>query len=229
MLDLKLKDLIYIERGALTKSECDSLIYEYDNRSSEAIGEECLHAVTNEMTKSTFKRIELTPNTDNFNLIHNKKEQIIKNWINHLESFGCFHTNTLKMSLRYSHTYRLMKYDVGGWIHPHVDWDEMVHGSCTFALNEEYEGGDFMFWNGNHKVKLNRGDVMIFPADPFWVHEVSEITKGVRYSVNSFIQSLPDKECRNMQNSIWNSGWSEYTKNEYYYPSCEENIVDQGE
>ena len=32
---------------------------------------------------------------------------------------------------------------------------------------------------------------MIFPASPFWVHEVKKITEGTRYSVNSFILGLP--------------------------------------
>ena len=32
---------------------------------------------------------------------------------------------------------------------------------------------------------------MIFPAGYLWVHEVTPITKGVRYSVNTFLQSIP--------------------------------------
>ena len=32
---------------------------------------------------------------------------------------------------------------------------------------------------------------MIWPADFFWVHEVKEITSGVRYSVNCFMRDSP--------------------------------------
>ena len=32
---------------------------------------------------------------------------------------------------------------------------------------------------------------MIWPADFLWVHEVQEITSGVRYSVNCFLRDSP--------------------------------------
>ena len=32
-----------------------------------------------------------------------------------------------------------MKYEIGNKIHPHVDHDPHVYGSCTFNLNEEYK------------------------------------------------------------------------------------------
>ena len=66
MEDIKLKDLIYIVKNALTKDQCELLIKEYDNRSNEAVKESCIHAVTNKMTTSTFKRVELLPGTATF-------------------------------------------------------------------------------------------------------------------------------------------------------------------
>ena len=63
--------------------------------------------------------------------------------------------------------------------------------SIIGLLNEDYEGGDFAFWGGRHKIKLGVGDVMIWPADYFWVHEVEEITKGTRYSANTFLCRHP--------------------------------------
>ena len=92
----------------------------------------------------------------------------------------------------YSHMYRLLKYDTGAKIHPHTDHDPFVYGSCTFNLNDDYTGGDFSFWNGKHKIKLGKGDALIFPADHFWVHEVLPIESGLRYSTNSFLQKIPD-------------------------------------
>lgn len=206
MDDIKLKDLIYVVKGALSKDQCESLIQEYENRSSSAVQESCIHAVTNVMTTSTFTRVELIPGTENFDVVHTKTNEVINSWIDYLEQFGTFHPKTLKKFLRFSHMHRLMKYEVGGWIHPHIDWEEMIHASCTIALNSDYEGGEFRFWNGNHIVKLEQGDAMIFPADPFWVHEVTEITKGIRYSTNTFIQALPIVEREQINNMIWNLG-----------------------
>ena len=76
--------------------------------------------------------------------------------------------------------------------HNHTDHAPYIYGSCTFNLNEEYEGGEFAFFTGKKKIKLKRGDALIFPADHYWVHEVKPITKGVRYSTNCFLQSVPD-------------------------------------
>ena len=56
----------------------------------------------------------------------------------------------------YPHMYRIMKYETGQWIHPHVDHDPYVYGSCTINLNDEYEGGEFQFWGGKHKVNLEK-------------------------------------------------------------------------
>ncbi len=215
MKDIKLSDLIFVVKNALTEDQCNSLIDEYELRSASAVQESCIHAVTNKMTTSTFKRVELIPDTENFSVVHNHTNKIIEDWITYLEDFKAFHTTALKKSLRFSHMHRLMKYEVGEWIHPHVDWEEMIHASCTISLNDDYEGGEFTFWNGRHEVRLEKGDAMIFPANPLWVHEVKPITKGVRYSTNTFIQSLPINERSTMGSIIWDMGQNE---NAFFYP-----------
>jgi len=61
----------------------------------------------------------------------------------------------------------------------------------SYILNEKYKGGHFYFFNKRIKFNLKQGESIIFPNNPFWIHEVSEITEGKRYSVNCFITSLP--------------------------------------
>lgn len=220
MEDIKLKDLIFIVKNALTVSQCNDLINEYETRNAESVQESCLHAVTDVLTTSTFKRIELVPTTKNFNVVHTTTNNIIEDWTVYLKKFKSFHVNGLKRSLRYSHMHRLMKYQEGEWIHPHIDWDELIHASCTISLNSNYEGGEFVFWNGRHKVKLEQGDAMIWPADPFWVHEVTPVTKGVRYSTNTFIQSLPLPHSNQISQEIWNLGHNQNIMNELFYKQC---------
>ena len=86
-----------------------------------------------------------------------------------------------------------MKYEKGSYIHPHTDHEIGTYGSISFNLNNDYKGGEFKFFNGNYTIPLSKGDVLIFPADYFWVHEVTPITKGIRYSINSFLKSHPSK------------------------------------
>jgi predicted 2-oxoglutarate/Fe(II)-dependent dioxygenase YbiX len=181
-------------KGILNDEECESLIKESIARKDFVEYEQCPHAQTGIMTRSTFSVVQLQPQTKVFDLIHNKTKDMIRLWVKHLKSLQTVHTYALVNNLTHSHKYRLMCYEVGGWIHPHTDWDHFTHGSCTFNLNDDYEGGEFCFFNDNYQVRLGRGDGLIFPADPFWVHEVKEITEGKRYSCNSFITSLPEEK-----------------------------------
>ena len=174
----------------LTPEECDILIKEHKRKEEEAVLEECQHANTGIVTESTFRAIYLEPRTLEFDLVKTKTKEAVKKYSEYLLSSGCFHKN-LAETFKYSHDYRLLKYEKGAKIHPHTDHDSHVYGSITFNLNEDYEGGDFKFFNGNHTVSLAKGDVMLFPADYFWVHEVTPILSGVRYSTNSFLTNIP--------------------------------------
>ena len=49
------------------------------------------------------------------------------------------------------------------------------------ALNDGYEGGAFYF-SDTHEVPLKAGDIMVFPSNFMYPHEVKEVTKGERYT-----------------------------------------------
>ena len=53
--------------------------------------------------------------------------------------------------------------------------------SIVGVLNEDYEGGEFIFWD-NYKVELHTGDILIFPSNFLYTHRVSAVKKGTRYS-----------------------------------------------
>jgi len=48
-------------------------------------------------------------------------------------------------------------------------------------LNEGYEGGEFLF-SSKYEVKLKAGDMLVFPSNFMYPHEVKELTKGERYT-----------------------------------------------
>tara|TARA_B100000131_G_scaffold187686_1_gene180610 strand:- start:869 stop:1522 length:654 start_codon:yes stop_codon:yes gene_type:complete len=185
-----LLDLLYIKRNYLSRDQCNVIINEFEASPSRAHREHCPQAFTNTDTYSTYKFKESQMGTDSFSLIHSTIENIINEYHDYLDTFNAFHVER-RGSMLHPHKYRIMKYEEGTWIHPHIDHTPGIYGSCTLNLNEEYEGGDFAFWGGRHKVKLGVGDVMIWPADFFWVHEVEEITKGIRYSANTFLCRHP--------------------------------------
>ena len=71
--------------------------------------------------------------------------------------------------------------------HCERDSDKPPFGSRCFVymtyLNDDYEGGEFAFFNRTLKYKLNKGDVLMFPSTFMYPHEVMPVTKGTRYSI----------------------------------------------
>jgi hypothetical protein len=189
MQEIKLTDLIYREKNFLSDAQCQALIDEYELRKRQSVLEECPEATTGKNTTSTFKRIVLESGTDNHRMMFEANETLINKYHDYLDTFESFHVQR-RASMMYSHLYRLMKYEPGEKIHPHTDHGKNIYGSAVFNLNDGYTGGDFVFWKGRHRVKLEKGEAMIFPADYFWVHEVEPIETGVRYSTNSFLCSI---------------------------------------
>jgi len=195
-------ELIYRVPDFLSDKECQMLIDEYEKRNQEYDFERCPDANTGEDIYSSFKRVTLTQHTDCFDLVHQKTEQAVNLYLKHLEGFNYFHMPQLKKCFLYSHIYRLLKYDIGNKIHPHSDHDPFVYGSITFNLNDGYTGGNFKFFNGAYEVQLKKGEMMIWPADYFWVHEVSPVETGVRYSTNSFLLSVPKQVQEMLANNV---------------------------
>ena len=185
-----LTDLIFIKRGFLSEKDCKINIDEYENINDSPELEHCPHAGTGVDTWSSYSIKSPVFGGEAFSLIHKSIEKMVCDYNDYLDTFNSFHIK-LRAALLYPHKYRIMKYDKGAKIHPHSDHDVGVYGSCTINLNDEYTGGDFLFWNGKHKVKLEKGDAMIWPGDYFWVHELDDIKSGSRYSVNCFIRKTP--------------------------------------
>jgi predicted 2-oxoglutarate/Fe(II)-dependent dioxygenase YbiX len=69
--------------------------------------------------------------------------------------------------------------------HIHSIFDGQYKGipilSALGVLNDGYEGGEFMFFD-TYEVPLKGGDIMIFPSNFMYPHEVKEMTKGERYT-----------------------------------------------
>ena len=185
-----LTDLIYLKRNFLSRDQCDMIINEFETSPDPPEQEHCPQAFTGVDIWSPFTLKSPQYKSASFSLIHETIEKMINDYHDYTDTFDAFHV-LRRESMMHPRKYRIMKYNKGAWIHPHIDHDPGVYGSCTINLNTDYEGGTFSFWGGKHKVELGLGDVMIWPADFFWVHEVEEITSGVRYSANTFLCNNP--------------------------------------
>lgn len=116
------------------------------------------------------------------NIIYNN----LKNCVNNYEldiGQNTFVANISKL--------RLNKYEKNATMLPHVDhiydiFDGNIKGipvvSFIVNLNDDYEGGELIF-SKEIKINLKKGDVVIFPSNFMYPHEISAVTAGTRYSI----------------------------------------------
>ena len=81
--------------------------------------------------------------------------------------------------------YDLLKYELGGFYTTHTDSfkDRPRAVSCSFALNDGYEGGEFAFFNRELVYNLEKGACIMFPSNFMYPHEIMPVTSGTRYSI----------------------------------------------
>lgn len=81
--------------------------------------------------------------------------------------------------------YELLKYEIGGFYTSHTDSfkDRPRAVSCSFALNDDYEGGEFSFFARELSYKIPKGAALLFPSNFMYPHEVMPVASGTRYSI----------------------------------------------
>lgn len=79
----------------------------------------------------------------------------------------------------------LLRYTEGEYYKEHSDAGDNYNRIMTAAMviNDDYEGGAFTFYNGELKFDLKKGDIIMFPSNFMYPHQVQAITKGTRYSI----------------------------------------------
>jgi predicted 2-oxoglutarate/Fe(II)-dependent dioxygenase YbiX len=81
--------------------------------------------------------------------------------------------------------YELLRYKEGQFYTEHTDSFKARPRavSCSFALNDDYEGGEFAFFNREKTFKVPKGAAILFPSNFMYPHEIMPVTKGTRYSI----------------------------------------------
>ena len=81
--------------------------------------------------------------------------------------------------------YTLLRYEDKQFYNEHTDATKKLPRSvsCSFAINDDYEGGDWSFFGGAYVTRLNAGDAILFPSNFLYPHSIRPILSGTRYSV----------------------------------------------
>ena len=190
--DVKISDLKFHINGLVPKDICNYFINFYEENKQYAISENSYKYQTENNEEDNYKCINLSECSLQ-NDVFLKPLELAKKYINIMITNYVFYikTNICPTFNRYlignSFNIRILKYEKGQCIKDHTDVGSLTRASCTLNLNENYEGGEFRFFNGNIKHSFKTGDAMIFPAEPIWIHGTELITKGTRYSINCFL------------------------------------------
>jgi len=81
--------------------------------------------------------------------------------------------------------YELLRYKENQFYIQHTDSfkDRPRAVSCSFALNDDYEGGEFAFFDRELVYKLKKGSCIMFPSNFMYPHEIMPVISGTRYSI----------------------------------------------
>jgi predicted 2-oxoglutarate/Fe(II)-dependent dioxygenase YbiX len=190
---MKVSDQALILKNFISADICQQYIQYFEKNKIKISYESSLNASSGIIQESSGKTLEIKKADKYYQEINQKIELALQYWVEYLKNKKTYNTYLFSNLLLFPHKIRMIKYEKGLSIQPHTDWDHFTHASVTINLNSGYEGGDFLFFHGKEKINLSQGDVLVFPADPFWVHEVTPVTKFARYSINTFIRSIPEE------------------------------------
>lgn len=81
--------------------------------------------------------------------------------------------------------YELLRYKEGQKYTQHTDSFVQQQRSitCSLLLNEDYEGGEFGFFDREILIKGGKGSAIMFPSNFMYPHEILEVISGTRYSI----------------------------------------------
>lgn len=81
--------------------------------------------------------------------------------------------------------YDLLRYETGQFYTEHTDSFTNIPRalSCSIALNDDYEGGEFAFFGRELTYKIPKGSAILFPSNFMYPHEIMPVTSGTRYSI----------------------------------------------
>tara|TARA_R100000687_G_C6377377_1_gene130933 strand:+ start:103 stop:633 length:531 start_codon:yes stop_codon:yes gene_type:complete len=138
-------------------------------------------AATRDGTISSYRKCHMKRVDDKFeSLIYKTYGNILGLYI---KEFKNFETGLTCEDTGYTHL--LYKGEENGEYKEHVDHYDLHPRvlSCSIILNDDYEGGDFSFFNGEHIIPKKTASCIVFPSNFCFPHSVTRVTKGDRHAI----------------------------------------------
>jgi hypothetical protein len=182
-----LKDFIKVFENALDAEFCDYLLDEY-------INDKWTHTLTGSGHDPNARNCSVIPiSHQEFISRNQEKRQKIDEYLfevihQSLEKYGkCFPETDLE--IQEDSGYELLRYDEGQFYVQHTDSFKTSPRALTviISINDDYEGGEFCFFDRELSYKLKKGSILMFPSNFMYPHEITKVTKGTRYSIITWL------------------------------------------
>lgn len=177
------KDYIVVFENAITHELCDSIIKEFndDNEWRKTVVD---YGVLREDIRSAETIIISQPHVIEKNL-ENRKNLDKYLYISVGEVIKKYSKKFPHCTIQEDSGYELLRYKEGKFYTQHTDSckGNPRSVSCSLALNDDYEGGEWGFFDREMVIKAPKGSAVLFPSNFMYPHEIMPVTKGTRYSV----------------------------------------------
>lgn len=187
-LSRNLEDYIIKFPNAIPHDLCDAIIKEYSNTDlwqSTTIGK-------NLQVDTTIRDVNtiLISREDIIGLNYDVRKELDNRVFVHVNEAMKKYNEKFSFALIDSDSgYELLRYNVGQKYVQHVDHFKEVPRtiSCIIGLNDEYEGGEFTFFDKELSMKVEKGTILMFPSNFQYPHSVEPVTAGTRYSIVTWL------------------------------------------
>lgn len=178
-----LEDYIFVMENVVPEELCDRILNEYSN--------------SNDWTSTGVGQGEINKNIRNCDVISISQQVIIDKNVDVRKKldedfFVCASKAISKYRELYPEVvseidtgYDLLRYTKGQFYTQHTDSFKAQQRtvSCSFLLNDDYEGGEFAFFDREIMIRGGKGSIVMFPSNFMFPHEVMPVTSGTRYSI----------------------------------------------
>jgi Rps23 Pro-64 3,4-dihydroxylase Tpa1-like proline 4-hydroxylase len=86
--------------------------------------------------------------------------------------------------------YEILKYGPGNFFIDHIDDGLFMtrRVSVVYYFNDDYKGGEIIFPRFDLEIKPKANQLLLFPANYIYNHNVNEVTEGTRYSMVNWLK-----------------------------------------
>jgi hypothetical protein len=181
-MSFDLRDYIVVFENIISDKLCDEVLAEYSNDKN------WMNTSTGGGVNREIRRCDAINMSDAFVIGQNqeKRKKIDdKLFVCAREVIQKYNEKFKNACIQGDSGYTLLRYQEGEFYAEHTDHFLQAPRivSCSFTLSDNFEGGEFGFFNRELVYNPPKGSALMFPSNFLYPHEVLPVTRRVRYSI----------------------------------------------